>query len=390
MSAGTLVCKKSSSNTHTGAQYYGPAKCHWYDMGIGCAITQLGNVERAGEGPEIKQGASSKDTSKMHCAILGAVNKYAISNMGTQITQKSETTYNQFRNSYTDFTSNVSSDETTTTDMNFTDTQTIEIQNNMDITIKADLTVGSITDSTYIYQGMDITNNFSFNFKTGPTTLGTRTIQQSGQTSNTKGSQTTTWAGKTGLVSGVSMKATSKNKFVSTMEDTFGKSFGVGIFFIIVFLVLAVLCIYLYSCRRTYLCRNVNGLWCKRCPSSNWFGIRKPGFNSMSTVTRDQEIKSQLYRCSSMIDGMEPDENENETKEETQSNAYRYMVDDLGSLFNELPKDSETMGEWYDKIPNKDVPRIYGVPKEILARGAGVPFKIPGGALTERAEALRT
>ena len=161
----------------------------------------------------------------------------------------------------------------------FEETQSITIENNIDITFTLNFKMGDMVDSRAEVKGFDITNDFSFNLKTGATNLGARTIQDSSQTSDVTSDQLTSWSSKTGYEATTSSTAENESKFTNSMKVAFGPG-GNVVFIILICVAVLLFFAYITYCRRNYVCRNV-GIPGKVCGPAWMLPKVRPDFSKL-------------------------------------------------------------------------------------------------------------
>jgi hypothetical protein len=350
MSAGTRNCLITSDQTHTGALYKQPS------CGILQSLGTLGicNVGAALSGPKLKKGASSTESGKVVCYDTGPVNTYQFNNQSTFVGNSSTTNMNQWRSNFTKFSSDVTATKVNETEMNYTEEQDITIENNIDIKFSGTYNIGMMRDgATLTVKGFDITNKFSFNLTTGATNLGTRTIQTAGQTSNVKSGQKTTWGSKTGMDITNDQTAKNKTKMSASMVVAFGPN-GNAVFGMLVFAFVALIGLWIWYCRTTYMCRDI-GLPGKICPPWDVLMMRVPNFTKMSKGKRNTEIRNQLKRCTDIIKDMPKKDREE---------AQNTVMEDMASIFPDRDKFGAYLRE------NAKVGNVYGIPLDTGAKSA--------------------
>ena len=284
MSQGTSKCHYYKSVAKTG-DVYSPKTCKGFWGAATMAFTGCSMTKTL-----LSKGSQSQAQSKA-CAIEGGVSAAQINNVYTTSTTDSNTTFHDLTNIYSKFTTAVSSSDQVETNLNFTESQSISITNNMDITLDLTTTVGSITDTTFTLSGMDITNNFAYGFTTGPDTLGTRTIQDTQQSSTSSSNQGTSLMSNVGYTSKVTSKASNWTKAVNVMKDSLGPYFP-AVLVLIFLLVGGLVWLWIAKCNNKTLCRQL-GFW--PCSAAN-----ERYFTNMPKGERYKKIKEQLLTCSTM------------------------------------------------------------------------------------------
>ena len=190
-------------------------------------------------GPTIPAGykgtraITSTTTSDTKCNTTGGVSTKQFSSQNISNINSTKNTVNNWKSTYEKFTSDVSSDKSSLSEINISTEQKIIIENNIDITLNTTMEIGMIRDSTLTYKGINVTNNFSFGLKTGDTSLGSRIIQDDAQTSSTKSKQDIKSKSTLGYSATTKQKSDTWAKLTSTMKISFGPN-GMFVFFIII------------------------------------------------------------------------------------------------------------------------------------------------------------
>ena len=247
-----------------------------------CKSTTTGyKVPASANGAVASQYGSTRNTT---CSAEGKLDTTAINSMRTNNVSSLNSNLNMQTNQYTSFISTVA-DTTTTRNNTFVKTdQTVQISNNIDVNLNLSYTAESITDTTLNFTGMDITNNFSYNMKTGAVGVGTKVIQDSAQHSKTKSNSSITSSSTLGYTSSVTQKLSNWSKFKSIMTETWGQG-GVIVFFLIILIPIIAAVIWRQYCRNRTLCPSFF------CRIWKW-NLRKLGVGS-----REIEYSRQLDDC---------------------------------------------------------------------------------------------
>jgi hypothetical protein len=338
MSAGKQTCRYYKSKAQV-SPVYSPGSCSFQMKLAGC--DWIYKTPKT-----LSQGGSTSDKAQTACYTEGPTGTYQMGSASTEASNSTNSTFNNFKSSYQKFSSNISSTQLSTSEINFTETQDITIENNINVTFKGTLDVGTIRGSSIDFTGFEINDKFSFNLKTGDTNLGTRTIQSARQGSATTSDQGTTWASTMGYDSTSKQTADNFTKASNVMAVTFGPQWKPVIILFVAAAIALVVC-WLLWCRNRSLCR-YSGLPRWACPSIDLFGIRFPNWKTMGKGKRYNYLAEQLENCSTIVN----------------SNNYGSLIKNL----KEKLKD-ETVKEWADS--RKFGVKTYKDGKEMLY---GIPF----------------
>jgi hypothetical protein len=253
-------------------------------------------------GPTIPYGykgsraITSVSSSDKKCNTTGGVTTGQFSGQIVSNKNSSKSTVNNWKSTYEKFTSNISSDKSSTNEVNISTEQKIIIENNIDITLNLTMEIGMIRDSTLTYTGVNVTNNFSFGLKTGDTSLGTRVIQDAAQTSTTKSKQDIKSKSTLGYSATTKQKADTWAKLISTMKVSFGPN-GMFVFFIIILFPFVFYGVWKLFCIQQSLCPSILCKYMRKDLNSiKELGNRETVFNNQLLSCVDDSMLSSLQK----------------------------------------------------------------------------------------------